>query len=196
MKTAQPIRKKEEVKKIKEYYQKIKPRIRNYLLVTIALNTALRISDILSLRWKHVYDMQTNQYRSHIDLREQKTGKQTKIKINTEVLLALKAYEKVMEEKYGGMMEETFLFRHANKNSAISRVQAHRIVKCAGLHCDIPHEISCHSLRKTFGYMAWKQGISPALLVDIYNHSSYEVTKRYLGIEQEERDEVFECVLL
>lgn len=46
-------------------------------------------------------------------------------------------------------------------------------------------------MRKTFGYHAWKQGIPPALLMDIYNHSSYRITKRYLGIEQDERDDIF-----
>ena len=53
-----------------------------------------------------------------------------------------------------------------------------------------------HNMRKTFGYQAWKQGVQPALLMSIYNHSSYEITKRYLGITQDERDEVFMNVLL
>ena len=196
MNTTQPIRNREEVIKLKEYYRVVKPNIRNYLLVTIGLNTALRISDILSLKWQSVYDETTHQYRSHIDIREQKTGKYTKIKINKEVLSALESYERMMKEKNRGITNDTFLFRRTNKNNAISRVQAHRIVKHAGAYSNISYEISCHSLRKTFGYMAWKQGISPVLLVDIYNHSSYEVTKRYLGIEQEEKDEVFECVVL
>ena len=34
-------------------------------------------------------------------------------------------------------------------------------------------------------------GRAPALLMDIYNHSSYGVTKKYLGIEQDERDSLF-----
>lgn len=27
--------------------------------------------------------------------------------------------------------------------------------------------------------------------MDIYNHSSYAITKRYLGIEQDDKDDVF-----
>jgi hypothetical protein len=32
--------------------------------------------------------------------------------------------------------------------------------------------------------------------MDIYQHSSFEITKRYLGIEQDERDSVFRNVVI
>ncbi|MCI9020333.1 MAG: hypothetical protein HFH32_06290 [Eubacterium sp.] len=38
---------------------------------------------------------------------------------------------------------------------------------------------------------AWKKGTPPALLMDIFNHSSYTHTRRYLGIDQDDRDAVF-----
>ena len=76
----------------------------------------------------------------------------------------------------------------------INRVQAYRIIKEAAQAAGLDEYVSCHSLRKTFGYFAWKQGVPPAMLMDIYNHSSYRVTKRYLGIEQDERDCVFQQI--
>ena len=55
MNTAQPIRRDEDLERIKNYYLTEHPNPRNQLLMILGLNTALRISDILSLRWKDVY---------------------------------------------------------------------------------------------------------------------------------------------
>ena len=70
----QPIKKADDVQRFKEYYLE-KKQIRNYTMVTLALNTSLRISDLLHLKWIDVYNFKANKYREHIDLVEQKTGK-------------------------------------------------------------------------------------------------------------------------
>ena len=71
----QPIKKADDVQRLKEYYLE-KKQIRNYTMVTLALNTSLRISDLLHLKWIDVYNFKTHKYREHINLVEQKTGKQ------------------------------------------------------------------------------------------------------------------------
>ena len=196
MNLAQPIKKTRDLENFKNYYKEIKPNYRNRLLIILGLNTALRISDILSLEWKYIYDFEKKEYKNHIIITEQKTGKKSQIYINSNVLDALKDYKEYLEQRKQIITPNTYLFNHSNKNMPITRSQAFRIVKQAADYYSISGVISCHSLRKTFGYHAWKQGASPVLLVTIFNHSSFNITKRYLGIEQDDKDQIFKKIKL
>ena len=191
MSTTEPIRSKEKLSQIKNYYREVVPEERNYALIVLGLNTALRVSDILRLHVSDVWDFERSRFKNHIEITEGKTGKQTSVYINKEVRLALAECRLNEKEK------NAFLFEsHKYKNMPLSRYQAYRIIKAAAAYAGIPEHISCHSLRKTFGYHAWKQKVPPAMLMDIYNHSSYQITKRYLGITQDDRDHVFETIRL
>lgn len=196
MNLAEPIKKTNDLLKLKNYYKEIRPNPRNELLIILGLNTALRISDILALKWQEVYDFEQKDYRNHINIVEQKTGKTTQIYMNRNVLEALNNYRSYLKQKKHVIEKDTYLFTHSNKNMPISRTQAFRIIKNAVDYYKISGVISCHSLRKTFGYHAWKQGASPVVLVNVFNHSSYQVTKRYLGIEQEDKDKIFQKIKL
>ena len=188
MSTTQPIRNTRELQHFKEYYLTKKPHSRNYALCILGLNTALRISDILRLKWSHVYDFSEKTFRTHISLTDPKTGKINTIALNStvaEVLRNLYAFR-------GIPSAEDYLFpSRKGTNFPISRSQAFRIIREAALRTGMEQRVSCHSLRKTFGYHAWRQGIQPALLMELYNHSSYRVTRHYLGIDQDDRDQVF-----
>ena len=86
---------------------------------------------------------------------------------------------------------DSFVFASShNFFKPISRITAYLAIKKAANTLGLEN-ISCHSLRKTFGYHAWKSGVHLALITSIYNHSSIEITKRYLGIEQDDKDNVF-----
>ena len=192
MNTAQPIRDKGDLSRFKEYYRLICPNKRNHLLMVMGLNTALRISDLLELKWEDVYDFELQKYRAHLQVTEHKTGKGSVIWINGNIKKALTEYMEYLTLTGRTPCAGRFLFtNNRRKNQPISRVQAFRLVKRAAADCHLEGVISCHSLRKTFGYYAWRQGIEPALLMNIYNHSSFHVTVRYLGIEQDDRDNIF-----
>lgn len=197
MNTAQPIRKAEDLLRFKRYYRDQNPNMRNYLLIVTGLNTALRISDVLRLRWGDVYDLKKGICREHLFITEQKTEKDSLILINRNIREALEEYREYLSKIKRAPDEGQFLFESSKREGQpISRVQAFRIVKEAADACHLDGIISCHSLRKTFGYYAWKQGIQPALLMNIYNHSSFQVTIRYLGIEQDDRDQIFQQINL
>lgn len=192
MSKTQPIRQTSQLTKFKEYYLTEQPNLRNYTMIILGLNTALRIGDILNITWDMVYDFKNRQYRPHLFLTEQKTGKKAIIALNKPVKTVLEMLHQVQMPQ-----PDSYLFAgQKNKFCPISRCQAYRIIKKAAAYACLPEHVSCHSLRKTFGYHAWKNGTPPALLMDIFNHSSYQITKRYLCIEQDDKDDVFRRINL
>lgn len=191
MSTTYPIKDKMILESFKNYYL-LKNNPRNYALIIMGLNTALRINDILTLKWKDVYNFDKKIFKKHLCLNEQKTGKASMIAINPSVIQALTLILNTDNPTDKIKECDSYLFKSMkNKDHSLSRFQAYRIIRNAACSCGIEEHISCHSLRKTFGYFAWKQGVPPAMLMNIYNHSSYQITKRYLCIEQEDRDEIF-----
>ncbi len=182
-----PIRKKEDIERFKQYFLS-NGHIRDYTMVSVALNTSLRISDLLQLKWGDVYDFKLKSFRVHIDIVEQKTGKKNRVLINQESLQALCLLKDSLKE----IDAETYIYKsRMGQNRPIGRSTAFKIIKKAVNDLNLEGVISCHSLRKTFGYHAWKKGVQPTLIMSIYNHSSMETTKRYLSIDQDDKDEVF-----
>ena len=59
--------------------------------------------------------------------------------------------------------------------------------------------LSCHSLRKTFGRQVYTMNgenseLALVKLMELFNHSSVAITKRYLGLRQEEILETYDCL--
>lgn len=187
MSTSQPIRDTQDLTALREFYLKDEPNMRNYVLICLGVNSALRISDLLELKWKDVYNFKDENFKKHLITYEKKTGKETWIAINENARNGLQEYMKFLKKISG----EDYIFKGKNNGGHLSRFQAFRIIKHAAGELNLENGISCHSMRKTFGYYAWKCGTPPAVLMDIYNHSSYEITKRYLGIKQDDKDSVF-----
>ena len=193
MSTTQPIRSKHLLHDFKNYYLTVHPDFRSYTLILVGLNTALRISDILHLTWGDIYCAKRNCFYTHLLITEKKTGKETRIFLNKELQKALLSYQKTQSS----LTDTDYLFPSPRKPGApLSRYQAYRIIRKAAEAVGIEDVIRCHSLRKTFGYHAWKMGTPPALLMEIYNHSSFQITKHYLGIEQDDKDAVFRDIQL
>lgn len=183
------------LKKFKDYYRTQKPDPRNYTLVVLGLNTALRICDILNLTYDMVYHK--GEVRTHIVVKERKTGKSNHILLNQEIRKALKSYHSYLISSSSHRVGNIYLFPSPrNKDRHLSRYQAYRIIQAITQAVPIEGHISCHSLRKTFGYHAWKQGADPVVIMLIYNHSSFSITKRYLCIEQDDKDDIYRKILL
>ena len=183
MAATEPIRDKKHLHAMANYFLQ-RGQLRNYALLSLGVYTALRISDLLRLRWEDVYDEERDEFRTHVVLTEHKTGKDKMIALNKQAIRALRLY---LPHRRGA-----YIFASRKGAGPISRVQAWRVIHGVAEAVGLTGKIGCHSLRKTWGYHAWTSGnVSPVVITEIYNHSSYEVTKRYLGVVQDDLDKAY-----
>lgn len=177
MNTVQPIRDKDKIESMKN--ELLKTGSRNYMIFVIGINTGLRISDILRLTVSDVKN------KTHIIMKEQKTSKVKRFLINSSLRQEIDKY-------IINMADEDYLFKSTRgENLPITRVQAYRILRQAAEKCQL-EEIGSHSLRKTFGFWHYKQYKDVAILQDIFNHSAPSVTLRYIGINDDIKDNTIE----
>jgi integrase len=183
MNTVEPIRDKNKIKLMKTILKS--KSVRNWLLFTLGINTGLRISDLLKLK---ISDVSNGKVKENVYIREKKTGKEKVFEINDTVQKSIKEYLSSL----GKYDPDWYLFKSKKgENKPISRVQAYDILNNAAKECDIDCNIGTHTLRKTFGYHARISGVDISLLQDIFNHSSPWITKKYIGITQDEKKEVY-----
>jgi len=156
--------------------------MRDYLLFVMGINVGLRISDLLSLK---IYDVLG---KDEVSIVEGKTNKHRTFTINNTVSKAVNEYLSSLNN-----YEVTdYLFKsRKGGNKAISRVQAWQVLSDSAKLVGIKEAIGTHTLRKTFGYWSYKQGIDITLLQRIFNHSTPAVTLRYIGITKEDITNVY-----
>lgn len=184
MAATEPIRNKDELRALADYFLQ-KGQLRNYVMVVMGASTVLRISDLLRLKWSDVYDEEKQEFRTHVSLTEKKTGKPKTIPLGRQAIGALR-------QLYPHRKGEFIFSNNRKEDKAISRVQAWRVIHAAVAELGISGKVACHSLRKTWGYHACMDNkLPPALIMLVYNHSSFKTTERYLGIEQDHIDQAY-----
>lgn len=150
---------------------------RDYLLMVVSLNTGLRLASLLSLTLVDV--MKDGKVKDYLD--SSITGT-TDIYLNSTVKRALKHY-------IGDTSTSINFFLFHTKRSfehPITRQQVHRILSGAAEEAQLDQPISYHSLRKTFGYHAYQQGVAVSLIQKIYGHATRNETLKYIGIKSED----------
>ncbi len=190
MTTVEPIRDPKKIVAIKTILKHGKyPR--DYLLFVVGLNTALRISDLLALRVKDILSRQGDIVEA-LHIREQKTGKEKKIKLNQSAREAIEFYFNKAGVKDG----DEFLFKSLRSNAALDRIRANSLVNKWCNEVGLQGRFGTHTLRKTWGYRARKLGKPIELIQEKLGHRSPAVTRRYIGVTQEEVNNIEDEVCL
>jgi integrase len=157
---------------------------RDELLFVLGINTAFRISDLLSLTIGDVWE--NGKPKGELRLKERKTAKPRACPLNNAVTTLVERY--ISELQPQNLGDPLF---PSQKGGRLSRKRAFWILRDAGLKVGLK-DIGTHSLRKTFGYHAYKKtGGNIALVQRLLNHDNPGDTLRYVGITKDEMDEVF-----
>ncbi|MEM1484946.1 tyrosine-type recombinase/integrase [Oscillospiraceae bacterium PP1C4] len=185
--TVEPIREKSKIKQLYRYLNGNNPKYA--VIFKLGINTGLRISDIIPLKVSDIYN-ENMQFWEHLTLVEKKTSKEKRIKLNDTLRKCLSQYIKQNE-----MSRDDYLF-HSRKGGHLGRIQVYKVFTEAAGALGIEH-FGTHSLRKTWGYWTYKiSKYNIGLIMDTFNHSSPSVTLRYIGISQDQKDELYSIVQL
>ena len=184
MNTVEPIRSKEHILAIKKIL--IATNLRDAAWFSVGINTGLRISDVLALRLGDVRRTKT-QWHDRITVVEHKTGKRKNFPLNASVKQILGTY---LATRPDADLRDP-LFPSRSGGGPLQRGQAWAILHRAAQLAGISDPIGTHTLRKTFGYWAWRSGVDLAIIQDLLNHSSPGTTLTYIGIRREDRDAVY-----
>jgi integrase len=157
---------------------------RDELLFSLGINSALRISDLLKLTVGDVLTAK-GKVKEFIEVRETKTKKVKRFPITKKVTKVITEY---MSERPNAELSEP-LFR-SKKGGAITRQHAWYVITEAAKVVGIADNLGTHTLRKTWAYHAYKKGTDIALLQQTLNHAAPSITLRYIGITQDDIDNV------
>lgn len=159
------------------------------LLIGCGIFFGLRISDLLQLTWDMVLDT------TSFVITEKKTKKRREVKINS-------SFQKHIQDCFQALnitnKDEKLFLSARGRVYSIQRINV--ILKEIKSKYNIKVEhLSTHSLRKTFGRKVVEntgENSEMALikLSELFNHSSPQITRRYLGIRHEELMEIYDVL--
>lgn len=159
------------------------------LLIGTGCFVGLRISDLLTLTWDMLLD------GDYFMLSEKKTGKRRIIRIN-------EGFQRHIRDCYNalGIQDKTEKCFLSNKKVVYSVQRINVLLKDIKEQYNLKIEhFSTHSFRKTMGRRIVEQAgenseMALIKLSELFNHSSPQITRKYLGLRHEELMEIYDTL--
>lgn len=146
----------------------------------VSIYTGLRVSDVLSLTWEQLLSPQ-----GKVDIVEKKRGKNRTIIINKKLLTVI---NRTRNGQTGLILKNKF----GNKMSIKSVNQAIRNILFENRINHVNQ--SSHMLRKTFATKIYNDTRDIMLVSRILNHNSVATTMAYIGVWDEEIQNVYKSL--
>lgn len=143
---------------------------RDTFMFLFGINTGLRMSDIVNLKVGQIG------HEQRPIITEQKTGKKKK--------LFLDGIQDIIQDYVSDKKDDDWLFP-SQKGGHLTVSAVYKQYRKVGQQLG-RKDIGTHTVRKTYGYWFYKKTHDIATLMVLFNHSSETITKRYIGITDDE----------
>lgn len=166
---------------------------RDKMLFLLGINLGIRASDLSGLKYDFFME-EDGTFKNYYSFQPKKTknkGKYVKLYFNQVVKKAIADYLK----DYPIENINEYLFKSRKGNGHLTEIALGKIIKDTAERAGIERNINSHSLRKTFGRFIYHNSEdkekSIVMLMTIFNHSSVAITKKYIGLMDDEIESVF-----
>ena len=149
-------------------------RQRDFSMVTILLNTGLRLAETVNLE---LGDIQLSERKGSVLVRHGKGDKQRRIPLNADARKALQDWLEIRPKISGN--DFVFVALESEANGSLSHRTVQRIVRRYGQDAGLP-DLSPHILRHTFAKNLVNNGVSLEKVAALLGHSSLETTRIYI----------------
>ena len=159
---------------------------RNKGIFVSGCNTAYRAVDLTSITVGQVRGAKAG---FKLVVREKKTGKVREVVLNAKVCTTL---EEWLQVHPWADDDDAPLFPNLRKGRALTVPALSKMVKRWCREAGLKGNYASHSMRKSFGYaQRVDHGVSVAVLMRLFNHSTERQTMAYLGIDDQELHDAY-----
>lgn len=143
---------------------------RNYVIVTLLLNTGIRVGELVNLKWE---DIEFKRYDGSLKIQSGKGQKERIVPLNAKIRSILLIYKEQVSKIMPGK-EYLFYGKRGkiNENAVLKMFYT--------LSKTLNFEVTPHDLRHTFCKLLLDKNVSLDKIATLAGHSSLNITQRYL----------------
>ena len=165
-------------------------RPRDLALFTIGINTPLRVSDLLSLKFNQIDEIKPGAY---LTIKERRTGRRLKIGLNRTCCQVVDGLVRSRQTVATPSHRPSGYLFESRRGQVLLASSVHRLVKSWCKHTGLPGNYGANSLRKTWGYHQFATfGTDLNRLMNLFNHATRRQTLDYLCLQPQDFKNIFE----
>jgi len=173
---------KEQEKLLDQFNERYVTSCRNKIMFLLMLNTGLRVSEVVALRWKDV-----NLTSGKVMVREGKGAKDRSLWVDNSQLEELGEWKERQVKKIGELPRWVFsTLREGNDGKKLTIQQVWKTLKTYAEKAGIEKDISPHTLRHTFATDLYRETGKIRLVQKALGHADLSTTMIYTHIVDEE----------